>query len=114
MTEKEEGLIAELGKAIERNDRVLVMIADMVVGLIREQYAKNVLSIEQEPLTADLLRRTNEQLMDRMVETLVEKARIEKMVPWISDDELAIGVRKSLERSVDEYLMGLREVTDGR
>lgn len=114
MTEKKEDLVAELSKAIERNNKMLVLIGDMVVGLTREQYAKNVLAIEQEPLTADLLRRTNEELMERMVEILVEKARIEKKVPWISDVELAVGIRKSLERSVDEYLLGLRDVTDGR
>jgi hypothetical protein len=113
MTEKKEDFVAELNEAIERHDRILVKLADMVIGLTREQYAQNVLTIEQEPMTADFLRQTNEQLMDHMVGILADKARIEKKVPpGFGEVELAMGLRKSLKRSVDEYLLGLRETTN--
>lgn len=104
--------LADLNKAIARNNDLLVTISDVVIGLTRDQYARNVLAVEQDPTAVDFLTRINEQLMDRMVEIFVEKMKIEgKVPPGISDFDLLVGVRKSLEGSVDEYLRGLWSAT---
>ena len=83
-------------------------VAEMVVGLVMEQYAQNVLSIEQESLGADFLEKTNEDLLARMATILALKTLTEGKPQNKTRDQLVEGIKGSLRRSVNEILEGVQ------
>jgi len=105
----------EILERVERLEELGGAIADMVVGLTREQYAQNVLSIEQESLGADFLKGINEKLLDSMANIMALNALVkgERRTLGMAKADLVDGLKRTLKRSVDEYLMGLRIATEG-
>lgn len=103
----------EILERVERLEELSGAVADTVVGLTREQYAQNVLSIEQEPLGADFLRDVNAKLLDNMANIMALNALVkgERRTLGMAKADLVEGLKRSLKRSVDEYLMGLRKAT---
>lgn len=98
---------------VEALEALSVAVADMVVGITREEYAKNILSIEQEPLGAEFRVKQNADLLEKMATILALKVRVEgKPQGRMPLDDLITGLKRSLERSVEEYLLGMREALD--
>ena len=104
----------EMLERVERLEELCGAVADMVVGLTRDQYGKNVLTIEQEPLGAEFLVDVNAKLLDHMANIMALSALVkgERRTLGMAKADLVEGLKRELRRSVDEYLMGLREATN--
>jgi len=99
---------------IARVEELSGKVADMVVGLTREQYAQNELSIEREPLGSDYLRDVNAKLLDSMatIAALNMLVKDHRNTLKATRSDLVDGAKHALKHTVDEYLVGLRRATD--
>ena len=79
----------EMLERVERLEELSGAVADMVVGLTREQYAQNVLSIEQESLGSDFLKGVNERHFHSQMHEIYMVAKGES-VAVVNDEELIL------------------------
>jgi hypothetical protein len=103
---------------VENLEKLSSATAELVVGLVREEYAKNILCVEQEPLGVgdDFLRKVNADLLDKMANVLALKMRVDgrREMDGMTHEQITDGLKFTLKMAVDEHLSGLKEaVNDG-
>ena len=104
--ECENKMILQLVADTVRLQELVFELAEMVIGLTREQYAQNLLNIEQGG--AESLKKVNEDLLEKMARILTFKAQMEDHVARNSQRSNLISKFKlRIKRSVEEYLKGM-------
>jgi hypothetical protein len=94
---------ARMLERIEQLEELCVASTEMLVGLVREQYAHNVLAIKQG-VNSEFLAKTNEDLLDRMADLLARRTIIkdghpkDSLVYWLEP------MKAELKIFVEEYL----------
>ena len=101
------GIVSRLATLVKHQEKLLSSVSTMTISLAREEYAKNLLSLEQVGQFPALVE-VNEKLLTQMAELLTNQTFMEHPeMRKVPRKEIVQGLKRSIHRGVEEYLRGM-------
>jgi hypothetical protein len=95
--------IVQLIEVVQRQQKLLAGVADMVIGISREEYVKNMMALEKCRFPP--IEKANEDLLEKMAQLLVDKALMEQPEMRKEDPKAMLDDAKlALEQTIHRYV----------